>query len=144
MYRKYLVYSFLWLALKADCSIAVKPQIYSHMLREFKSVTVYDTECTFQDGSKMIITTFDSCTPDDMVPTQKVTKNVFKRNSFFTLMQQSCQLGHLLLLHCGMQSFPLQQGEMKVRALWHMGVCLHSLFWCFSMFLPLLFPIGSV
>jgi hypothetical protein len=43
-----------------------------------------------------------------------------------------------------MQSFPLQQCEMKVRAPWPVGMCLHSLFWCFSMFLPLLFPIGSV
>jgi hypothetical protein len=86
------------------------------MLHEFKSVTVYDTECTFQDGRNMIISTFDSCTPDDMVPTQKVTKNVFRRSSFFAIMQQSCQLGDLLLLHCGMQSFPLQQCEMKVRA----------------------------
>jgi hypothetical protein len=130
MYRKYLVYSFLWLALNADCSIAVKPQIYSYMLCEFKSITGYDTECYFKDWSKTIITTFDSCTPDDIVPTQKVTKYFQKkqRNFFFALMQQRCQLGHLLLLHCGMQSFPLQQGEMKVTAPWHMGVCLQQPF----------------
>jgi hypothetical protein len=86
------------------------------MLCEFKSVCGYNTECYFKDGSKTITTTFDSCTPDDMVPTQKVTENVFRRNSFFALSQQSCQLGHLLFLRCGMQSFPLEQDEMKVRA----------------------------
>jgi len=86
------------------------------MLCEFKSVTGYDTECYFKGGSKTIITTFDSCTPGDMVSTQKVIENAFRRNSLFVLMQQSCELGHLILLHCGMPSFPLQQGEMKVRA----------------------------